>query len=131
MRLLPALLCCCVLLTACTKDEAAPAATAPPTAPDATAAPATTTVDTAWLHGTWALTHDPDNSPKDWLTFSAGGALQVRGSAGEDVRGTWRVDGDAVHCTVTMNGRTITIVMTASADRTRLSNDSGAYYTKE
>ena len=108
--------------------DAAPAATAP-----ADAAPAATTgvpaaTDTAWLLRQWQLAFDPDNSPKDFLTFSDGGTVALKTADGRDMAGRWVIEGERLTLSFDVNGRTLDMPMSIAPDRTSLTNDSGARY---
>jgi hypothetical protein len=84
-----------------------------------------------WLRGTWALAHDPDGDPRDWLLFADDGALTVRAPDGREFPGQWQLDGDTVRMAITVDGRRLTIDLAASAARDRLATDTGAWYARE
>lgn len=84
-----------------------------------------------WLRGTWALAHDPDGNPRDWLLFADDGALTVRAPDGREFPGLWQIDGDTVRMTVDVDGRRLAIDMAAAAARDRLSTETGAWYQRE
>lgn len=87
--------------------------------------------DSSWLVGTWVLTHDPDNSPPDWLVFMAPDVALLRRDDGTEVTGTFSIRGGKVVVKLPMaNGRTFSVSLDVAADRTRLVNASGAYYTR-
>ncbi len=83
-----------------------------------------------WIIGTWELAYDPDSDPKDWLIFEEGQQITVRSPTGELTRGIYQVNDDVVILFVIAGSRPLQIPMSVSADRERLNNSSGAYYTK-
>lgn len=87
-------------------------------------------VDRDWLVGEWGLTYDPADGAKDYVEFLDDGRVLSKSVTGPTLEGTYRVDGD----TVTLmfgRDRTLRVALTVSADRARLRNPSGAYYTRE
>jgi hypothetical protein len=84
-----------------------------------------------WLLGTWALAHDPDGDPRDWLEFADNGALTVRAPDGREFAGEWRLDGDTVRMTLVVDGRRLGIDLVAAAARDRLATETGAWYARE
>lgn len=83
-----------------------------------------------WLHGTWELTYDPDKSPTDWLIFAADGTVEVKMADGRVIGGRYALEGSSLTLTINMGFKKISIPLNVSTDRTRISNESGAYYTK-
>lgn len=86
--------------------------------------------DNAWLLGTWELTHDPDQNPTDWLVFAADGQLTVKAPDGREFNGRYELHADVVKLAIEVEGKRLGIDLAVSADKARLSNESGAYYTK-
>ncbi len=83
-----------------------------------------------WLHGTWELAYDPDNGEKDWLIFSKTGMFKVKDSGGIQVSGPYILNADKVKLIFRVKERTRELELTISKDKSRISNSSGAYYTK-
>ncbi|MFY2762497.1 hypothetical protein [Arenimonas sp. MALMAid1274] len=140
-----ALIALAVLLAACSAapapepaPSAAPAVTAdaaPAAAPTASvpavSAPADADDAQAWLLGTWELSYDPDNSPKDLLVFADGGALQIQDAQGvKAYDGRWSLSGSTLSMAFQVNGREVAFDATVSPARDRITNESGAYYTR-
>ncbi len=83
-----------------------------------------------WLHGTWELTYDPDKSPTDWLIFAADSSVEVETEDGRVISGRYVLDGSSLTLTMSLSFRDISIPLQVSSDRSQISNESGAYYTK-
>jgi hypothetical protein len=88
-----------------------------------------------WLHGKWELSYDPDGSPKDYLTFSADGAVVSSSPDGDEIRGTYTVDGNRLKMVFRRGNKTASAEMEITEDRSKLLNHSErtgttAEYTK-
>lgn len=84
-----------------------------------------------WLRGTWALAHDPDGDPRDWLVFADDGALTVRAPDGREFPGQWQLDGDSLRMTIEVDGRRLAIDLAVAAARDRLATETGAWYARQ
>jgi hypothetical protein len=73
-----------------------------------------------WIHGKWELSYDPDGSPKDYLSFSADGAVVSSSPGNDDVLGTYSVEGDRVEIVFKLGSRSVTYEMEISEDRSKL-----------
>lgn len=91
--------------------------------------PDTSQAAATWLLGSWRMRHDPDGSKPDTLVFNADGTgLVIRPDGGLFPYG-FRVEENKVMLVISVNGNTGEFPMHISHDRTRLSNDTGAWYT--
>ena len=50
-----------------------------------------------WLHGKWELSYDPDESPKDFITFHVDGSVISSLPGNDDLYGTYSISGDRVN----------------------------------
>jgi len=88
--------------------------------------------DTSWLVGKWKLTFDPDGGETEWFVFGPDGHVSLRGEKGLNIEGSYRPAGsNTLKIIFQVSGKTIPLDLAVSADRARLINDSGAYYTRE
>lgn len=85
---------------------------------------------TSWLTGTWVLTEDPENKPTDWFVFTAPDVATLRMPDGREVVGTYSIRGEELLLKFPMNERTFSIRLQISFDRSRLTNQSGGWYTR-
>ena len=68
-----------------------------------------------WLHGTWVLCEDPDNSPKDSLQFNPDGTgLVIRAKGNIEFR--HRHSGQSVSLLANGNGYAIPIELSSAPD---------------
>lgn len=74
----------------------------------------------SWLVGKWELTQDPDGNEKDWIEFTADGQATSIAPSGRRVSGEYVVRDNEVRTTYTVNGKTIPITLTYSADKKKL-----------
>lgn len=87
------------------------------------------TATETWLHGIWELTYDPDNNEKDWIIFNQFGRVVVKGRDVE-FEGYYSVNNNKVKLSILIRNRPVEMEMTVSNDKSKLTNNSGAYYTK-
>jgi len=83
-----------------------------------------------WLHGTWELTYDPDKNDKDWMVFSKFGKVILKGSTGPSVEGFYSIKDNRLILGFNIKNKVREIDMTISNDKSKLTNKSGAYYTR-
>jgi hypothetical protein len=82
--------------------------------------PSALAADLGWLTGRWELSYDPDNNPKDWVEFRAGGEAVSISHEGKRVPGRYAVDGDEVQVTFDVDGTEVPLTLRCSADKSRL-----------
>ena len=78
-----------------------------------------------WLVGRWVMNDDPDAREKDWIVFTADGRFESAGQKSPPVGGTYKVAGSNIVLTVVEKGKSGTVRMVASSDRTKLYHYSG------
>lgn len=88
------------------------------------------TIREEWLHGTWELAYDPDNNDKDWIVFGKLGKFILKGPKGPDYEGYYSIKSNKLILGIKVNDRVRTTEMAISDDRTKLTNESGAYYRR-
>lgn len=136
MRCTITLACLLVLAAGCggapdSGEVAPPAEEVAEAQPAEVAAEEPAAPDESWLAGTWVLTHNPQNRPVDWVTFTAPDVAMLRRPDGTEVTGTYSIrDGKVVVKLPTPEGRTFTTSLEIAEEGTRLVNASGAYYTR-
>ncbi len=87
--------------------------------------------DTSWIEGIWELTFDPDNNITDWLIFHNDNIIILETGDGREISGEYTISENNISLTFKVNDKTVDIKLTASNDKSKLSNNSGAYYTKK
>jgi hypothetical protein len=83
-----------------------------------------------WLYGTWELTDDPDHNEKDFIIFKKLGVFISKSPEGKDRQGFYRIANDKITLSLTVKGRLVETELIVSGGRAKLTNASGAYYTR-
>ncbi len=84
-----------------------------------------------WLHGDWALTHNPQNDSEDSLRFERSGKVSVLvSSGGRNIHGRYHVSEQGVEMLLEVGERLVDVHFDVSPDHSRLIYHNGAYYTK-
>lgn len=83
-----------------------------------------------WLTGKWELTFDPDANETDWLVFREDGTASVETPDGRKIPCKCNISENVVVLTFKIKGRSFDNRLSVSEEKSRLTNDSGAYYTK-
>lgn len=87
--------------------------------------------EAVWLHGTWELTHNPDNDSSDTLVFKDDGTVTVQTEDGRQIPGKYLVDENKLKMTLDTGRNVIDVEFTVSADKSKLIYSNGAFYTKQ
>jgi hypothetical protein len=87
--------------------------------------------DLGWLYGKWGLAYDSSNDPKDYMVFKPGSRYEHVFPDGRIAKGNFSVLGDNINLNLFYKNKNIKLPLTISRDKTKLSNDKGAYYEKE
>ena len=84
-----------------------------------------------WLHGTWELAYNPAHDSEDELTFQPDGTVLVDSEDQHQMKGKYELSDSDL--TLVFPGRIepIEVHFEASADHSRLTYHTGAYYTKK
>lgn len=81
-----------------------------------------------WLHGTWQLSHNPQNDDEDDMVFSSDGKVVILTQRGE-VTGEYAVEGSVLRMLVTVNGRPLMTEFRVSENKDKLIFHNGAVYS--
>jgi hypothetical protein len=87
-----------------------------------------------WLYGSWKLAYDPDHpdSPEEErIIFKRFGSLTFEDYRGSSYSGFYTLTDDKILLNLKIKNKDITMEMSVSADKGKLLNKTGAYYTKE
>jgi|GEM_PF-3953368 len=84
-----------------------------------------------WLHGTWQLAYDPDGNVKDYMVFDSAGQVALKSNL-RNAYATCQYASKIGHVTIScmVKGKERKIALEVSPDNNRLTNSSGAYYSK-
>jgi len=91
----------------------------------------TITFSQTWLHGLWEMAYDPDGDKKDWMYFDDVGTFSLKDEKKVLVRGYYTIKEEKVIVAAEVRQKIVEIVLTVSANKKKLYNDSGAYYTRK
>lgn len=88
-----------------------------------------------WLNGAWELKYDPDNSKTDWMFFNNktcqfGLMLHDGGVVIAQQYSVLDHDDGTFGIAINIGDPPVHIGLTVSSDRSRIYNETGAYYTK-
>ena len=83
-----------------------------------------------WLYGTWELTDDPDRSEKDFIVFKKFGVFISKSPKEKDRQGFYTIANDKIILNLSVKGKVFATELIVSGDRAKLTNASGAYYTR-
>lgn len=99
----------CITITACSNDD---------------------NQTTSWIEGKWELTFDPDGDKTDWLIFQNDNSIVLETSDGRKISGEYIISQNDIFLTFKVNSKSVDLRLTVSDDKSKLMNNSGAYYTK-
>jgi hypothetical protein len=83
-----------------------------------------------WLHGTWGLAYNPGLDSDDELAFRPDGTVEIHTADDQRIKGSYHVKDQALLLLLEGNSKIIDVQFQISPDHTRLTYQTGAYYTK-
>ena len=87
--------------------------------------------ETAWLIGSWTLSHNPENDDEDILVFDRGGKLQIKTVDGRTLPGQYVLEGNKLKVVLPLRKKVIETSFAVDPGKQRLTYENGAYYTKQ
>lgn len=84
--------------------------------------------ESAWIHGTWEVTHNPKNDDDDDIEFLPDGKVIIKTQQG-DLQGYYAVEGRLLRMLVTVNGRPVPTEFRVSENKDKLIFENGAEYS--
>lgn len=83
-----------------------------------------------WLHGDWRLAYNPSHDSDDELSFTPDGTVAIHTADARLIKGKYFVRDQNLLLLLEGQGRVIDVQFQISHDRTRLTYQNGAYYTR-
>lgn len=84
----------------------------------------------SWLHGTWEVTHNPQNDDEDDIEFMADGKVLIKTAQG-DLEGYYALEGRLLRMLITVNGRPVPTEFRVSENKDKLIFKNGAEYSRK
>lgn len=88
------------------------------------------TAEVGWLHGTWQVSHNPENDDEDDMVFMADGKVLIKSKQG-DLKGYYAVEGRLLRMLITVNGKPVPTEFRVSQNNAKLIFKNGAEYSRK